>query len=193
MQKLTTYVREVQPVLWLTTILMTLSLLFTSSSLIAEEAPTAESFFDDSFNNMQEEIEIAAEDEKKALLLMFEMDECPFCHRMKQTILNQPEVLAFYRDNFRIISVDIEGDLELVDFEGNSTTQKDFSLQQHRVRATPVFMFFDLEGKPLKRGRFTGAAKDAEEFLLLGKFITEKHNENMSFIKYKKGLNNSKS
>lgn len=192
MQQRLTLLKQPQFIVCLVSILMVLSFLLSSKPLIAEEAPTAASFFDDSFNNMQEEIEIAKEDEKKALLLMFEMDECPFCHRMKQTILNQPEVLAFYRDNFRIISIDIEGDLELIDFEGNSTTQKDFSLQQHRVRATPVFMFFDLEGKPLKRGRFTGAAKDAQEFLLLGQFITEKHNETVSFIKYKKELNNSK-
>jgi thioredoxin-related protein len=146
------------------------------------------SFFDDSFNDLQEEVAVAKDDGKKALLLMFEMDECPFCHRMKTTIFTQKAVLDYFRENFRIISIDIEGDLELVDFEGNTTTQKDFSLQQHRVRATPVFMFFDLEGKPMKNGRFTGASKDAEEFLLLGKYIAENKNENMPFIKYKREM-----
>ncbi|HHC75321.1 MAG TPA: thioredoxin, partial [Thiothrix sp.] len=137
------------------------------------------SFFDETFNDLTEELATAKEDEKKAMLLMFEMDECPFCHRMKQTILNQPEVLAYYRKHFRIISVDIEGDLELIDFTGKTTTQKDFALKQHRVRATPVFLFFDLEGKAIKQGRFTGASKDAEEFLQLGQFIVEEHYKTM--------------
>ena len=112
-----------------------LFLLVSLQNLSAEEATV--SFFDESFNDLQEELVTAKEDGKKALLLMFEMDECPFCHRMKTTILNQKAVLDFYRENFRIIRIDIEGDLELVDFEGKETTQKDFSLQQHRVRATP--------------------------------------------------------
>ncbi|MGV6808692.1 MAG: thioredoxin family protein [bacterium] len=144
------------------------------------------SFFDETFNDLTEELSTAKEEGKKAILLMFEMDECPFCHRMKQTILNQPDVLDYYRKHFRIISVDIEGDLELIDFAGKTTTQKDFSLKQHRVRATPVFLFFDLEGKAIKQGRFTGATKDAEEFLQLGQFIVEAHYKTMSFIKYKR-------
>lgn len=162
-----------------------ISNLFWLNISLAESNSEA-SFFDETFNDLTEELATAKEEEKKAILLMFEMDECPFCHRMKQTILNQPEVLAYYRKHFRIISVDIEGDLELTDFSGKATTQKDFSLKQHRVRATPVFLFFDLDGKAIKNGRFTGASKDAEEFLQLGKFIVEEHYKEMPFIKYKR-------
>lgn len=161
-----------------------LILLMYVQTLSAEDTPV--SFFDESFNDLQEEIASAKEDNKKALLIMFEMDECPFCHRMKTTILNQPAVLDFYRKNFRIININIEGDLELTDFAGEETTQKAFSLQQHRVRATPVFIFFDLDGKPMKNGRFTGATKDVKEFLLLGHYIAENKNETMPFIKYKR-------
>ena len=72
---------------------------------------------------------------------MFEMDECPFCHRMKTTILNQPEVQAYFREHFLIFPVDIEGDVEITDFSGATTTMKDFAFKQYRVRATPVFAF----------------------------------------------------
>lgn len=154
-------------------------------------APTNEirdwaEFFDESLNDLQEEKAIAAEDGKKGLLIMFEMDECPFCKRMKNTILNQSKVQDYYRKHFRILMIDVEGDLELTDFEGNITTQKDFSLKQHRVRATPVFQFFDLKGNTIKNGRLTGAAKNAEEFLLLGKYIIEGENEKIPFFKYKR-------
>ena len=67
-----------------------------------------------------------------------------------------------------MLSVAIDGDLELTNFSGETTTQKDFALKDFRVRATPVFQFVDLEGKPFKNGRMTGAIKDAEEFMLLG-------------------------
>ncbi len=143
-------------------------------------------FFDESLNDMQEEAEIAREEGKKGLLLMFEMDECPFCKRMKKTILNRTEVQDFYKKHFRILSIDIEGDLELTDFSGKETTQKDFSLKQFRVRATPVFQFLDLEGKPIKNGRLTGATRDKKEFMLLGQYIVSGENTKMPFIRYKR-------
>lgn len=145
-----------------------------------------ENFFDESLNELPEELEIAKEEDKKGLLIMFEMDECPFCKRMKKTILNRSNVQEFYKENFRIISIDTEGDLELVDFKGETTTQKDFSLKQFRVRATPVYLFVDLEGKPVKNGRLSGATKDIDEFMMLGKYIAGKHNEEMTFTRFKR-------
>lgn len=150
------------------------------------EVRDSQAFFDDTFNELDEDIATAREEGKAGLLVMFEMDECPFCYRMKQTVLNRSDVQDFYREHFRIISVDIEGDLELTDFEGDLTIQKDFALKQHRVRATPVFLFFDLNGKPMKNGRLTGATKDAEEFLLLGRYILEGHNAKQPFSRFKR-------
>ena len=143
-------------------------------------------FFDESLDDLKEEKQVAKEEGKKAILIMFEMDECPFCARMKRTVINKSIVQDYYKKNFRILSVDTEGDLELTDFKGKITTQKDFSLKQNRIRATPVFQFFDLKGKPLKNGRLTGVTRNADEFMLLGKFIAERHNEKMSFSKYKR-------
>ena len=158
-----------------------------------ENAPAKETeirdysnFFDESLNDLQEEKEIAAEEGKKGILLMFEMDECPFCARMKKTVLNRGKVQDYYREHFRILTVDIEGDLELTDFEGKDTTQKTFSLEQFRVRATPVFQFMDLEGKPIKNGRLTGATKNADEFMMLGQYIVDGNNEKMPFLRYKR-------
>ena len=143
-------------------------------------------FFDETLNDMQEESEIAKEEGKKGILLMFEMDECPFCKRMKKTVLNRVEVQDYYKKNFRILSVDIEGDLDLTDFKGKDTTQKEFSLKDFRVRATPVFQFLDLDGKPLKNGRLTGVTRDSNEFMILGKYIVDGKNEKMPFLRYKR-------
>jgi len=96
-------------------------------------------FFNETFGDFSEELERAREEGKKGIVLFFEMDECPFCHRMKRTVLNQVEVQDYYRENFLAFSVDIEGDIEIVDFHGNETTQKEFAAEKNRVRATPVF------------------------------------------------------
>lgn len=157
-----------------------------SSAPAKVEIRDAAQFFDDSFNDMKEELETAKADGKKGLLMMFEMDECPFCQRMKSTVLNRSDIQDYYKENFRIITVDIEGDVELTNFKGDATTQKDFSLKEFRVRATPVFQFMGLDGEPIKNGRLTGATKDADEFMLFGKYIADKKNEDVPFSKFKR-------
>jgi thioredoxin-related protein len=150
------------------------------------EIRDATKFFDEGFNNMKDELATAKADGKKGVLMMFEMDGCPFCQRMKSTVLNRSDIQDYYKENFRIISVDIEGDVELTNFKGDTTTQKDFSLKEFRVRATPVFQFIGLDGEPLKNGRLTGATKDADEFMLFGKYVVDKKNEDAPFSKFKR-------
>lgn len=143
-------------------------------------------FFHQSLGDLTEELEIAREEDKKALLIMFEADDCPFCKRMKATVLNQPKVQDFYQDNFHILLIDMEGDVEITDFKGNPVSMKDFSFKQYRVRATPVFMFFDLDGNAIKRGRYTGAMTGTDEFLQFGQFIVDGAYQQMSFTRYKR-------
>jgi thioredoxin-related protein len=143
-------------------------------------------FFNDTFGNFKEELQVARDEGKKGILIMFEMDECPFCHRMKTTVLNQVDVQDYFREHFLIFTVDIEGDIEITDFKGNVTTMKDFAFEQYRVRATPVFAFFDLNGNYIKPARFTGATRDKEEFMLLGKYVVEEAWKEQPFTRYKR-------
>jgi len=168
--------------------LLLVLILLVSVSAIAADKPRdpGQHFFNESFWDFTEELENAREAGKQGILVMFEMDECPFCHRMKTTILNQPDVQAYFREHFMIFPVDIEGDVEVVDFKGNTTTMKDFAFKQYRVRATPVFAFFDLDGKYIKRARFTGAARDKDEFMLLGKYVVDRAYKKESFTRYKR-------
>ncbi len=141
-------------------------------------------FFDQTFGDFSQELEAAREQGKKGILIMFEMDECPFCHRMKTTVLNQVPVQDYYKEHFLVLPMDIEGDVEITDFDGNAMKQKDFAFKQFRVRATPVFAFFDLQGKQV--AKYTGATRNAEEFLLLGQYVVEKAYEKTSFTRYKR-------
>jgi thioredoxin-related protein len=125
-------------------------------------------FFQASLGDLTEELETARDEGKQGVFVFFEMDECPFCHRMKQTILNQPEVQEYFTQHFLSLSIDIEGDIEIVDFEGSDTTQKEFA-RHNRVRATPLLVFFDLQGKPVFK--YVGAPSTKQEFLWMGEFI----------------------
>ncbi|MCR4299284.1 MAG: thioredoxin family protein [Gallionella sp.] len=140
-------------------------------------------FFDLKMGDFKSELATAKEEGKTGIMIMFELEDCPFCYRMKHTILNQSEVQDYYHKHFLIFPVDIRGSLPMVDFKGKETTEKAFSIE-HRVYGTPVFDFFDLDGKLITR--FPGTAKDVNEFLLLGKCVVEGACKTTSFTAYKK-------
>jgi thioredoxin-related protein len=140
-------------------------------------------FFDSSLGNFKEELAVAKQQGKQGIMLFFEMDECPWCARMKATVLNQSEVQDFYHKHFLIFPVDTEGDVAMTDFKGRETIEKVYALE-NRVRATPVIMFFDLDGNQIVR--FTGATKDKDDFLLLGRYVIEGAYKQMPYERYKR-------
>lgn len=142
-----------------------------------------ESFLQQTWGDLREELENARNDGKKGIFLFFEMDECPFCRRMKQNIFVQPEVREYYHQHFLVFPIDIEGDTELTDFTGKVTTSKGFA-EELRVRATPVIIFFDLEGRPVHR--HTGPTRDAREFLWLGEFVADEHFRAQKFSTFRR-------
>jgi thioredoxin-related protein len=166
-------------------ILISVTLLLAAQvgAAAAETRDPGQYFFDQTFGDFSEELQNARDEGKRGLLLMFEMDECPFCHRMKTTVLNQPAVQDYFKAHFMIFPVDVEGDVEVTDFDGNAIAQKDFALKQFRVRATPVFAFFDLDGNLV--ARYTGATRDSDEFMLLGQYVVEGAYKDTTFTKYK--------
>jgi len=149
-----------------------------------------EFFFDQNLGDLQEELEIAREEGKKGVFVFFEMDECPFCKRMKNTVLNQQDVQKYFKENFLSLVIDIEGDVEIVDFKGEETTQKMFATD-NRVRATPVMAFYDLEANQVVR--YTGATSGVAEFMWLAEYyekgvykLKDKNGRPIRFSKYKR-------
>jgi thioredoxin-related protein len=171
------------------TLLLLVCMAYSSVSMAAGGRDPYKYFFDESWGNFAEELSNARDKGKKAILIFFEMDECPFCHRMKETVLNQPEVQAYFKEHFLNISVDIEGDVEITDFTGQTMPQKDFAFKVNRVRATPVIAFYDLQGERIVR--FTGATNGVEEFMWLGEYVVNGEYKNMPFAKYKREKKNA--
>jgi len=150
---------------------------------LAETRDAEEHFFDMKMGDMKYELSTAKEEGKTGILIMFEQEGCPFCLRMKNTILNQTEVQDYYHQHFLIFLVDIRGSVPMVDFTGKETTEKAFSVE-HRVYGTPVFDFFDLDGNLITR--FPGTAKNVDEFMLLGRCVVDGSCKTTSFAVYKK-------
>ncbi len=162
--------------------------LLSQAAIAVETRDPGQYFFQETFGDFSEELENARDDGKKGLLIFFEMDECPFCHFMKTKVLNSVEVQNYYREHFKIFKVDIEGDIEIVDFNGKPTTQKEFSYRQYRVRATPVIAFVNLEGQVIHR--YTGRTSGPEEFMWMGEYVVDEHYKTQKFTKFKRDKRN---
>lgn len=155
----------------------------------AEVRDPGKHFFHPKLGDFKEELAVAKQEGKKGIMLFFEMDDCPFCARMKSTILNQSEVQDYYRQNFLMYPIDTQGDTPMTDFSGKETIEKAFALE-HRVRATPTIVFFDFDGKAVVR--HTGPTRDKDEFLLLGRYIIEGAYRETPFTRYKQSQKSAK-
>ena len=54
----------------------------------------------------------------------------------------------------------------------------------NRVRATPVFLFYTLDGEQV--ARYTGATSGIDEFLWLGEYVVQGVYRDMPFTRYKR-------
>jgi thioredoxin-related protein len=167
------------------TLLLGLGLLASMVAMAAAPRDPEKYFFDKSLGDYRDDLADAKEQGKIGIMFFFEQEECPFCHRMKTTILNQPVVQKYFKKHFLIFAMDIESSEEITDFGGNTTSMKKWFYKITRNRgATPVIAFFDLKGKLVVR--YTGAASGTDEFLWLGQYMSEKQYQKMTFTRYKR-------
>ena len=146
-------------------------------------------FFTPSLGDLEAEAADARTAGKQAIFVMYVRDDCPYCERMKRDVLSLEAVQDYYRSNFAVLAVDLKGSAPIVDFAGRSTTEKGFAADQG-VKFTPVFVFYDFEGRPL--AQHTGEIRDPREFLLLGRFVASGAYRTHSFAEYKQSTGSRK-
>lgn len=148
-------------------------------SLVARATPeSGSSFFMPLFGDLKAELEAARNDGRKGIVLIYEMDGCPFCERLKRVALRSPDVRRYYHANFLVYRIDVRGATELTAFDGAVGTESSFAKGQG-VRETPTIAFYDLGGSELTR--LVGPPTDAAEFLLLGRYVVEGHYRSRAF------------
>ena len=107
-------------------VLLSLVLIVVAVAKIDAGAPRdpSEYFFQDSFGDLAEEAEEAKASGLFGVMIMFETADCPWCRRMKETVLNNTEVQRYYRRYFRVLVLNAEGDAPMSDFQGKDMTEK---------------------------------------------------------------------
>ncbi|MFP4560635.1 MAG: thioredoxin family protein [Thiohalorhabdus sp.] len=160
------------------------ALLALAAAPVQAERADPESFYDiPAFGDFQRNLQDAVDEGKKGMLLYFHQDECPFCQKMEEEVFTQPIVHDFFHKYFDVYKVNIKGDAEFVDVDGDSLSQGDFAVQ-NRARATPTLIVYDEDGEEAVR---LISNPSTDEFLALGKFVVDgAYEEGEDFFNYKR-------
>ncbi len=138
-------------------ILMLLFFMLPLSAGIAAEASDYENpgyhekpaWFKNSFMDIREDIADAAQAGKRVILYFYQ-DGCPYCAKLLDVNFAQREIAGNTQKYFDVIAINMWGALEVTDFNGKETTEKDFA-SGLKVMYTPTLLFLDEQGKVILR------------------------------------------
>lgn len=148
----------------------------------AASASDGDAFFEQSLGDFRAEIHAAQKAGKLGVLLMFEAEGCPYCRKMRQNVLNRQDVQSYFRQRFTAFPVDVLGDVPVTAPDGREMAEKKFAAAM-KVRGTPTFVFLGPDG--IEMARYAGATRDADEFMLLGRYVADGHYRSQSFDQFR--------
>lgn len=106
-------------------------------------------WFKESFLDIREDVAEAAANGKRVALYFYQ-DGCPYCKKLLETNLAQRDIVELMRRRFDVIAINMWGDREVTDFQGQETTEKKFA-EALRVMFTPTLLFLDERGRVVLR------------------------------------------
>lgn len=97
----------------------------------------------DTFKDLREDL-AEANAEGKRLVLFFEQRGCIYCSAMHEEVFSDPKISAYIDDHFFVVQLNLHGDIEVTDFDGESLPEKDMA-RKWRVLFTPNIVFLPEE------------------------------------------------
>ena len=97
----------------------------------------------DTFKDLQEDLD-EANAEGKRLVIFFEQRGCIYCTKMHESVYPDPELSNYIDENFFVIQLNLHGDLEVVDFDGDTMTEKQIA-RKWGILFTPSVIFLPEE------------------------------------------------
>ncbi|PZX12818.1 thioredoxin-like protein [Palleronia aestuarii] len=94
----------------------------------------------DTFKDLREDLS-EADTEGKRLLVMIEQRGCIYCTKMHEEVFVVPEIDAMLAEDFFVVQLNMFGDVEVTDFDGETLSEKD-AVRKWGAMFTPTLMFF---------------------------------------------------
>ena len=109
-------------------------------------------WFKVSFLDLREDLFEALQSDKRALAVYFGQENCAYCEALLETNFGDPEIARYTRAHFDVVPIDIWGDLPVTDIQGETLTERDFSVMLG-TNFTPSLVFFGPGGNEIFRLR----------------------------------------
>jgi thioredoxin-related protein len=97
----------------------------------------------DTFKDLREDLD-EANAEGKRLVLFFEQRGCIYCAKMHKEVFPRPDVSQYIEDNYFVVQLNLHGDTEVTDFDGEVLSEKDMA-RRWNVLFTPTILFLPEE------------------------------------------------
>lgn len=97
----------------------------------------------DTFKDLSEDLE-EANAEGKRLAIIFEQRGCVYCAKMHAEVFPRPEIAQYISDNYFVVQLNLYGDVEVTDFDGDVRSEKDMA-RKWGILFTPTILFMDEE------------------------------------------------
>ena len=97
----------------------------------------------ETFKDLREDLaEANAED--KRLMLIVEQRGCIYCTRMHEKVFPRPEIDSYIRENFFVVQINLHGQTEVTDFDGEVLSEK-AAARKWGLLFTPSILFLPEE------------------------------------------------
>ena len=127
----------------LTTLLALCLALPVMAATVGDDGLHKETWMRDTFKDMREDLEEATA-EGKRLAIIIAQRGCIYCKKMHEEVFPDPAIDAYIRENFFVVQLNMYGDVEVTDFDGEILAEKDI-VKKWNVMFTPTMMYFPEE------------------------------------------------
>jgi thioredoxin-related protein len=126
------------------------------------------SWFKESFLDLPEDVSEAAESGKHVILVM-EMNGCPYCYKMIQENFATAPYRDFIQEHFDVIALNTKGDREVAVTEEMAMSEKELA-ELYQVRFTPTVVFLDASNRPVAR---VSGYRNLDDFKVVLDYVQE--------------------
>jgi thioredoxin-related protein len=148
--------------------------------------PAQAALFQDSSPELAQETQKAAQ-EGQLLVVLFELEDCDLCRRLKADVFSGHETERLFSRHFRTVSVNLDHSADITTPDGKALPRQAWA-SRIGVLGTPALVFFDARGRLIYR--HLGPVADGAELLLLGRYVRTEAFDDLPWALYRQDQQN---
>lgn len=118
---------------------------FALAATKGDDGLHTEDWIRDTFKDLNEDL-AEANAEGKRLVILVEQRGCIYCTKMHEEIFSLEQIADYIRENFFVVRVNLHGDTEVTDFDGETLSEKQ-ATRKWGLLFTPSILFLPEEVK----------------------------------------------